>query len=87
MNGVANLNLNGVGHSELETLPPIQLAFTLPSSPDTRVHLQVTNAAKSLLLFVSNSTVGAPSTGVALGNLVFAIPNVVDSLFAAETTH
>jgi hypothetical protein len=86
MNGIANLNLNGDDPSELESLPPVQLAFTLPSSPDTRVHLQMTDAAKSLLLFISNTTVGAPSSGASLGNLVFAMPNVRVNLLIAGNT-
>jgi len=71
MNGVTN----GVGLMSLESIPPLQLAFALPSSPDTKVYLQITNFAKSLLLYVTTATVGAPAAAVSLGNLVYAMPN------------
>lgn len=77
--------MNGAGpgadldDSALEMTPPLQLAFAVPTSPDTKVHLQITDSAKSLLLFITTSTVGAPSTGVSLGNLVYAMPNVSSS--------
>jgi len=72
MDGVTN----GVSSLSLEAIPPIQLAFALPSSPDTKVYLQITNSAKSLLLYVTTATVGAPAVAVSLGNLVYAMPNV-----------
>jgi hypothetical protein len=72
MNGVTN----AVSSMGLESTPPLQLAFALPSSPDTKVYLQITNSAKSLLLYVTTATVGAPAAAVSLGNLVYAMPNV-----------
>jgi len=75
MNGVTN----GVSSLSLESIPPLQLAFALPSSPDTKVYLQITNSAKSLLLYVTTATVGAPAAAVSLGNLVYAMPNVQTS--------
>lgn len=78
--------MNGAAHPEgaeataLDVIPPLQLAFTIPTSPDTKVHLQITDSAKSLLLYIATSTVGAPSTGVSLGNLVYAMPNVSSAM-------
>jgi len=73
MNG--NHSIDG-DSDDLPTLPPLQLSFTLPSSPDIKVHLQLTNISKTLLLYISTSTVGAPSAGASLGSLVYALPNV-----------
>jgi len=73
MNGSYSLNGDS---DDLASIPPLQLSFTLPSSPDTRVQLQLTNMPKTLVLYISTSTVGAPSAGASLGNLVYALPNV-----------
>jgi len=73
MNGISSID---GGSAELENRPPLQLSFAVPSSPDTRIHLQITNMPKTLVLYISTSTVGAPNAGVSLGNLVYALPNV-----------
>ena len=55
---------------------PIQLSFTLPTSPDTKVLLHLTNHAHSLILFVTTTSSVHPSTAASLGSLVYALPNV-----------
>lgn len=56
---------------------PIDLAFTLPTSPDTNIHLRITNIANALtvMLATSSAMAGAPNTA-ALSSLVYALPNV-----------
>lgn len=62
--------------------PPIELAFTLPTSPDTRVHLQITNMANALTVFLASSNAGAAPGTAPLSSLVYALPNVRSLLFA-----
>lgn len=57
-----------------------QLAFTLPSSPDARVHVQLTNTTFSLTLFLASSSLLSPTPSASLGTLVYALPNVGTSI-------
>lgn len=59
----------------LETTPTAQLAFTLPTSADTKIHMHLTIHSHSVVLFVTNSGLGT-STAASCASLVYAIPNV-----------
>lgn len=56
--------------------PPTELAFALPTSPDTNVHLQITDLSHALTVYLASSTTGAPATIAAVGSLVYALPSV-----------
>lgn len=62
--------------NELKPTPPIQLAFALPLSPDTNIHLHITNLQHSTTVFLASSTTGAPPTTASCSSLVYALPNV-----------
>ncbi|KAB8339071.1 hypothetical protein FH972_022007 [Carpinus fangiana] len=62
--------------TSIRQLPPLQLAFPLPSSPDTRMHIHLTAHSHSLVLFVHTSSAMTPSSGSAsLGSFVFSLQN------------
>ncbi|KAH7360748.1 hypothetical protein BKA65DRAFT_547461 [Rhexocercosporidium sp. MPI-PUGE-AT-0058] len=53
---------------------PTQLSFPLPKAPDTRIHIQLTIQATSILLFLTTAMNGDTST-VPLGSFVYALPD------------
>lgn len=56
--------------------PPIELAFSLPQSPQVRIHVQLTILKNSLLVFLTTTSPESPPTSCVLGSFVYAMPNV-----------
>jgi hypothetical protein len=54
---------------------PLELAFTLPSNPHTKLHLQLTVHATTILLFVTTTTPENSSQATPLGSFVYALPD------------
>jgi hypothetical protein len=54
---------------------PLELAFTLPSNPHTKLHLQLTVHATTVLLFVTTTTPENSSQATPLGSFVYALPD------------
>jgi hypothetical protein len=64
---------------EQDTQPagkPIELSFPLPKAPETKIHLQLTINATSLLLFLTTVDGGNTSAAAPLGSFVYALPDV-----------
>ncbi|KAI9701089.1 MAG: hypothetical protein M1836_001758 [Candelina mexicana] len=57
------------------SIAPIELSFPLPKSPNTTVHLHLTNHTTSLLLFLTTTTGESISTPSSLGSFVYAMPD------------
>lgn len=76
---MAPLQSNG---SDVRQLPPLQLAFPLPSSPDTRMHLHLTAHSQAFVLLVHTSSAIVASSTANLSSFVYALPNV--SVLAAS---
>ncbi|KAI9789859.1 MAG: hypothetical protein M1835_001410 [Candelina submexicana] len=57
------------------SITPIELSFPLPKSPNTTVHLHLTNHTTSLLLFLTTTTGEPVSTPSSLGSFVYAMPD------------
>ena len=55
---------------------PIEVAFPLPRAPQTNIHLQLTNNATSILVFLTTTSGESSTTSAPLGSLVYAMPNV-----------
>lgn len=63
--------------SEAQVLAqPIDLSFPLPKAPETRIHLQLTIHATSVLLFLTTAMNGDTSATAPLGSFVYALPDV-----------
>jgi hypothetical protein len=58
------------------TVPPIELSFTLPQSPQVRIHIHLTILKTSLLLFLTTTSAEYSSSSCPLGSFVYAMPNV-----------
>lgn len=69
---------NAVSQDEMAS-KPIELAIPMPKAPDTKIHLQLTVRATSLLLFVSSVIDGNTSATASMGSFVYAIPDVSHS--------
>jgi len=54
---------------------PLELAFTLPSNPHTKLHIQLTVHATTVLLFVTTTTPENSSQATPLGSFVYALPD------------
>lgn len=54
----------------------IELSFPLPKAPETKIHLQLTINATSLLLFLTTVYGGDAPTAAPLGSFVYALPDV-----------
>lgn len=57
------------------TPKPLQLAFTLPSNPHTKLHLQLTLHSTTLLLFLTTTAPDTASQATPLGSFVYALPD------------
>jgi hypothetical protein len=57
------------------TTKPLELAFTLPSNPHTKLHIQLTVHATTILLFVTTTTPENSSQATPLGSFVYALPD------------
>lgn len=57
-------------------IAPIQLSFPLPNDPSVRILLHLTVLSTSIVLFLTTSSVEAPSSNCSLGSFVYAMPNV-----------
>ncbi|ORY13421.1 hypothetical protein BCR34DRAFT_481064 [Clohesyomyces aquaticus] len=53
---------------------PIEVAFPLPKSPHTKIHLQLTHNGTSLLIFLTTSSPES-SSAASFGSFVYAMPN------------
>ncbi|POS88057.1 hypothetical protein EPUL_000485 [Erysiphe pulchra] len=60
--------------SKLIVARPIELSFSLPRAQGTRIYLQLTVRATSVLLFLTTARDGVTSTA-SLGSFVFALPD------------
>ncbi|KAF2203095.1 hypothetical protein GQ43DRAFT_447677 [Delitschia confertaspora ATCC 74209] len=67
---MASTLLNGNSSSK-----PFELAFPMPRAPTTHIHIQLTNSATSLLLFLTSSTTDSSGESAPMGSLVYAMPN------------
>jgi len=54
----------------------LQVAFTLPSSPDARVHIRSTSSTYSTVVLLASSSIMNPGATASLSTLVYALPNV-----------
>jgi hypothetical protein len=66
---------NGTDMSE----SPIELSFTLPQSPQVRIHLHLTILQTSLVLFLTTTSAEYATSSSPLGSFVYAMPNVTHS--------
>lgn len=57
------------------TSQPLELAFTLPSNPHTKLHLQLTVQPNTILLFLTSTTPENASQPTPLGSFVYALPD------------
>lgn len=73
---VARVPMAQSNGTDPKPVPPIELAFALPTSPDTNVHLQIMSLSHALTVYLASSTTGAPASMAALGSLVYALPSV-----------
>lgn len=60
--------------TKLTVVPPIELSLALPRAHGTRIYLQLTDRATSVLIFLTTAQDGVSSTA-SLGSFVFAIPD------------
>ncbi|OCL07164.1 hypothetical protein AOQ84DRAFT_295606 [Glonium stellatum] len=54
---------------------PLEFSFSLPHSPQTNIHLHLTNHRASLLIFLTTASTDAATTAASLGSFVYAMPN------------
>lgn len=68
---------NGIQSSPAVSNKPIELAITLPSSPGTTIHLQLTLLAATTLLFLTSTSLEIGSANAAsMGSFVMGFPDV-----------
>ncbi|OQO05966.1 hypothetical protein B0A48_10062 [Cryoendolithus antarcticus] len=71
----AHLTSTTNGTHPAASAKPLQLAITLPSNPQTRVHLHLTLTPTTLLLHSTTTSPETPSSSAALGSFVYALPD------------
>ena len=66
---------NGTHHAA--SSKPIELSITLPSSPGTRLHIQLTILAATTILFLTSASIDAGASAAAsMGSFVMGMPDV-----------
>ncbi|KAF2660009.1 hypothetical protein K491DRAFT_621733 [Lophiostoma macrostomum CBS 122681] len=63
------------GTASIASTKPIEIAFPLPRAPQTNIHLQLTNNATSVLIFLTTTSGESSTTSAPLGSFVYAMPN------------
>ncbi|RKF57189.1 hypothetical protein GcM3_190028 [Golovinomyces cichoracearum] len=65
----------GGSSSELISTRPIELSFTLPKAPGTRVYLQITTRTTSVIVFLTTRGDYDSHSLSSLGSFVYALPD------------
>ncbi|RKF61208.1 hypothetical protein OnM2_044026 [Erysiphe neolycopersici] len=69
-------NSTVTSQSKMTVVRPIELSFALPRAHGTKIYLQLTQRATSILLFLTTAQDGVGSSAAAsLGSFVFALPD------------
>ncbi|TQS39303.1 hypothetical protein Golomagni_00174 [Golovinomyces magnicellulatus] len=65
------------GRSQSESIAarPIELSFTLPKAPGTRVHLQITIRTTSVIVFLTTRGEHESHSRSSLGSFIYALPD------------
>ena len=64
---------------------PLELSFHLPKAPHTLLQCHLTFRPTSIMLFLTTSVVGEPSSTAPMGSFVYAMPDV--SIAHSLTSH